>query len=411
MKKPLLIIFFILISNTTTAINIELSFWFSSGFNAKECIEEMVNEYNSIQSGIKIKAVFQGLYADMETKMLAAAVTGQLPDVVQEKFEYIDLYIEEGLIEPVDDYISEYDKNDIFPEMWNTVSRNDKIYGIPFCVNTLIFFYNADLFTQERINQESLNTWEDIIQIGKKITADEDGDGKTDRYALVFWQSGFHMYAPFLWAYGGNLLSDDGKRVVLTSNAMIQTIAMMRDLAYKYEIMPKNWTDFEGAQAFLTGKLAMGPFISGGLSYFEKNLPWSLKVTQMPSINGKRYSVLTGSALINFSNNKKKRKATNDFIFWLIDKENTIKMFERVGYLPVRKSAISSLEIKSFIRENPNFEIPIKALTYSKALPHHREYYKINQKLEDMLERILLEGSDPASELEKTEKEINSLLE
>ncbi len=115
MKKLLLIIFFILISNITIAKNIELSFWFSSGFNAKECVEEMVNEYNSIRSGVKVKAVFQGLYAEMETKMLAAAITGRLPNVAQEKFEYMDLYIDEGLIKQIDDYISEYDKNDIFP--------------------------------------------------------------------------------------------------------------------------------------------------------------------------------------------------------------------------------------------------------------------------------------------------------
>jgi len=365
----------------------------------------MVDEYNNLHIGVKVNAVFQGLYEEMETKLLAAAVVGQLPDVVQEKFEYMDLYIEEGLLPPIDDFITEYDSKDIFPQMWEAVSRSGRIYGIPFAVNTLIFFYNADAI------QELPSSWEEITEIGKKYTADDNGDGKMDRYALVFWQSGFHMYAPFLWSYGGRLFSNDGKKVVLTSDAMIKTVTMMRELAYKHEIMPKNWTDFEGAQAFLTGKLTMGPFISGGLAYFEENLPWKLKVAPMPLINGKRYSVLTGLALINFSKNKKKRRAANDFILWLVNKENTIKLFERVGYLPVRKSAVGSLEIKSFLRERPNFEVPIKELAHSRALPHHREFFKINQLLQDMLERIILEGSDPLLELQKTEKAINSALE
>jgi sn-glycerol 3-phosphate transport system substrate-binding protein len=116
-------------------------------------------------------------------------------------------------------------------------------------------------------------------------------------------------------------------------------------------------------------------------------------------------------ALVNFSRNKKKRKAANDFIFWLINKENTITMFKRVGYLPVRKSAVNSLELKAFIKKNPNFEVAINELPFSRALPHHKEYFKINQTLIDMLEKILMEGADPIVELKKTEDEINRMLE
>ena len=411
MKIIISFMLFLFISNTVIAKSIELSFWFSSGFNAKQCIEEMVNVYNNLQSKVKVKPVFQGLYQEMEIKMLAAAVTRQLPDVAQEKFEYMDLYIEEGLIEPIDDFISDYDKNDIFEELWNAVSRNNKTYGIPFCVNTLIFFYNTDLLRKKGISQEKFpESWEEIITLGKHFTTDEDGNGVPDRYAMAFWQIGFNIYAPFLWAYGGRLFSEDG-RVVLTSEAMIKTIMMIRDLVYKYKIMPMNWTDFESAQAFLTGKLAMGPFISGGLTYLEENLPWSIKVVPMPTINGNRYSVLTGLALVNFSRSKKKIKAANDFISWLVNKENTITMFKKVGYLPVRKSAVNSLELKAFITKNPNFEVAINELPFSRALPHHKEYFKINQTLIDMLEKILMEGADPIVELKQTEDEINRMLE
>ena len=44
---------------------------------------EMVDEYNSIQPDVKINAVFQGLYEEMEIKMLTAAVARQLPDVAR----------------------------------------------------------------------------------------------------------------------------------------------------------------------------------------------------------------------------------------------------------------------------------------------------------------------------------------
>ena len=103
MKKILPIMIFILIPCMIFAKDIEIRFWYSSGFNAKQVIEEMVREYNRMQSGVKITPVFQGLYQEMEIKMRAAAVSGQLPDVAQEKFEFMDLYIEEGIIKPIDD--------------------------------------------------------------------------------------------------------------------------------------------------------------------------------------------------------------------------------------------------------------------------------------------------------------------
>ena len=101
----------------------------------------------------------------------------------------------------------------------------------------------------------------------------------------------------------------------------------------------------------------------------------------------------------------------NDFIFWLVNKENTIKIYKDVGYLPVRESALNSLELKSFIREKPIFRIPIEELDYARCLPHHREYFKINQMLIDMLERIMFYEGDPLAELERTEIEINSNIE
>jgi sn-glycerol 3-phosphate transport system substrate-binding protein len=154
----------------------------------------------------------------------------------------------------------------------------------------------------------------------------------------------------------------------------------------------------------------MGPFISGGLVYFEDNLPWNLKITSFPSFAGERKLPLTGLALVNFSTNKKKRRAAHEFIMWLVNKENTITMFKDVGYLPVRKSALNSLDIQAFERTNQNHAVAIDALDHSQPLPNHREFYTINQLILEMFERIILTDADVQSELEKTEQVINAAI-
>ncbi len=407
-----LVFVFMVMVNPLFARKIEISFWHSLGFHVKEIINQMVDEYNSTHKGVKVTPIFQGLFEDMQVKMLAAAVTHQLPEVAQVQLEFMEPFITNGIIQPINSSIPSEDLEDILSPFWETVTRNGKIYGVPFCISTQVFFYNEDAFIKAGLDpNRPPDTWEEMIKMGKKLTQDTDGDGKIDRYATMFWLNGIYGIAPFLWDNGGKIFTDDGKRVNLTSDAMVKTVKMFKDLVYKYRIMPHNWTDWESGQAFLSGKLAMGGFTSAAIAYGEKNLPWKLKIALLPKVNGKRYTVLGGSALVNFARGRKRRRAANDFILWMVRKENTIKMHEEVGFIPVRKSAINSLEVKMFDRKHPNYKVPIDSIKYSKPLPNHPEFYKINKAIEEMLQRIILNDADVLEELQKTEKQINSFLE
>ncbi|HUT64509.1 MAG TPA: extracellular solute-binding protein, partial [Spirochaetota bacterium] len=147
------------------------------------------------------------------------------------------------------------------------------------------------------------------------------------------------------------------------------------------------------------------------ISYGEQNLPWKLRIIPMPALDGKRSSVLGGSALVNFAKTKKQRKIADDFIYWLVNKENTIRLHEKIGYVPVRKSALNSLEVKAFDRKNPNFKVPIDSLSFARPLPKHMEFFKINERIREMLQEIFLNASDPMAELKKAEEDINRMIQ
>ena len=412
MKKILTAVLFILVSTSIYAKSIDIVFWHSLGFHIKDVVEDMVEEYNDTHPGVKVDAVFQGLYEELQVKMMTAAVTRQLPDVSQVQFEYLETYIENGLVEPIDKYLDVALKEDIPELLWDLVIRDNNIYGVPFCVSATMFYYNKDAFVRVGLDPDKPPTnWNELIEMGKKLTVDTDGDGDIDSYAMMFWTDGFYGLAPVLWAYGGEFFNPENTRINLTSDEMVKTISMLRDLVYVHHIMPQNWTDWEGGQAFLTGNLAMGFFSSAGISYGEQNLPWELGIAPMPAINGSRQTALGGSSLLNFATKSKKKRAAHAFIEWMVSKENTIRIHEAIGYIPVRKTALNSLSLKAFHREKPNYKVTVEALSYARHLPQHSEYYKINAKLREMLERIFLQGADPLTELEKTEREINAMIQ
>jgi sn-glycerol 3-phosphate transport system substrate-binding protein len=372
----------------------------------------MIEEYNESQRDVFVKPDFQGFFEDAQVKMLTAAISGSLPEVAQVPFEYLQAYIDNGFIKPINDDVPEGLRNDVLENMWKLVERDGKLYGIPFCVFTDVFYYNENAFAKAGLDPDAPpDTWDEMVRIGKKLTRDADGDGTPDAYAMTFYLDGMYGIAPILWSNGGSFFTEDGKRVDLTSPAMRKTILMVHDLFFTHRIMSRKWTEWENAQAFLTGKLAMGWFISAGIPFSEQNLPWPLRIAHIPRFNGRRYALLSGTVLVNFSKNKKKRRAGDEFIRWLIRKENDVRFYKEIGFVPIRKSSLNSLELKAFARENPNYRVPLEALEYAQPFPHHPEFLKINQEISEMLERIILSEADPIEELEKTEGEINSMLD
>ena len=92
-----------------------------------------------------------------------------------------------------------------------------------------------------------------------------------------------------------------------------------------------------------------------------------------------------------------------------MNKKNTF-LIHKFGYIPVRHSALNSIECKAFDLQNPNYKIPIESLEYARTLHTHPELYKINRLIRAMLKEIVLGDSEPLIVLRKTEKEINEMI-
>ncbi len=314
MRTILIGIIFLFISVSLIAKPVEITFWHSLGFNIKASVEEMVIEYNKLNPDVRVKPVFQGNFEEMQIKMLSAAITHALPDVAQVQVEWIDPYIQNGIIEPIEARIQEEDRADIPQKMWELTSRDGHVYGIPFCISTTVFFYNKDMLKKAALDPEMPpSTWEEMIETGERIVEYMDRWEKGNNYAVMLWIDGFYGIAPFFWVNGGGLFSEDGEKVNLASEEMVKTMRQICDLVFVHKIMPQKWSDWEAGQAFLTGNLIMGPFTSVAIAYGEQNLPWRLGVTHIPSINGKRFTVLSGSALVNFAKKKEVKAASFDF--------------------------------------------------------------------------------------------------
>jgi len=421
MKKYILLsIFFIVLLFQTTVLlyargkikkqPIELTFWHSMSIYQGDALENLVAEYNETHKDILIKPTFQGLYNEVKTKLINSMNTGGFPDISQVAIEYLDVFIYDNKIDPITDIISEEDKKDILNQFWNGVTRNEKVYAFPFNQSVQVLYFNKDAFREAGLDPDKPpKTWNDLIEYGKILTKDFDNDGKIDQWGLMISLEGVFGFTPLIRQVGGEFLNEDKTKALFNGEEGVRVMKMLQDMEYKYKIMPLNWTLFEGTNAFLTGKIAMGPITCAGIKFAEENLPWELGITSLPYIENK--SVLLGGAgIVIFTKSSYKRRAAMDFIHWLTNKENCVIWHEKTGYLPIRKSAIDSFELKTFHKLNPNYKIPIDQLPYSRPPDFNPYLPQIDQIIRFAVEDIMINKKDPKGPLNLAAEKVNELL-
>jgi len=143
MKKPTILFFIqfllclLILSNLYAMKNrqgreIDLTFWHSMSIYQGGALESLVEEYNRTHDDVHINLIFQGLYNETKIKLVNALKTGDIPDLAQVSIEYLDVFIADGRIEPINDLIAAEDRDDILSQFWNGLMRGRDIYAVPF---------------------------------------------------------------------------------------------------------------------------------------------------------------------------------------------------------------------------------------------------------------------------------------
>ena len=109
-----------------------------------------------------------GKYKDQRDKFLLQAKSGT-PDVIEGLLEDTAVYVEKGLIEPLDSYFDRWNEKGQFIESTLAPLRiNGKLYGLPYNTNARAMVYRKDIF--EKNNLAIPQTWDELVQTARKIT-------------------------------------------------------------------------------------------------------------------------------------------------------------------------------------------------------------------------------------------------
>jgi multiple sugar transport system substrate-binding protein len=158
---------------------------------------------------------------DYRVQMATNFSSGNAQDVFWVNAEYAPEWIEEGFLEPLDEYIemSGFDTTTFFPAYQDIfVGPDGSTYGLAKDGNTIAMAYNTDLVTTAPTSLDELVASADSLK------------GQGDLKAPICVSPGLDRGLAFILAQGGSLLTADGSAAAIDSAESTAAVQWYLDL-------------------------------------------------------------------------------------------------------------------------------------------------------------------------------------
>ncbi|MGN1142037.1 MAG: ABC transporter substrate-binding protein [Oliverpabstia sp.] len=292
------------------------------------------------------------------------------------------------------------------------VTYKDKVHAFPWDAGPVGMFYRTDYFEQAGVNPEDIQTWDDLIEAGKKIEAackTPSGDPvkmipvdpkKSSLYSLIRGEFGIGVFDE-----DGNPIVDDERSI--SAMKMADKI-YDSDVALNYN----GWDEYE--QTVVNESVACIPEAVWMIGTIKDKGPqtegkWS--VMDLPKIEGGEYSCSNGGSDLAINAKTDYPEEAKDFVkFAMTDTSLQASGFEKYGLYP---SYIPSYEEEvfqkgdAFFGEGNVYEIFIENGQKVADTPISPNAQEASDAIGVAVSKILLNGED----VDKTMKDLQKELE
>lgn len=390
------------------AAAVEIEYWQYVFDTRVAAMDRLIEEFEAANPDIQVQQVTFP-YADYQTRVVAANLAGQGPDVLQLFYGWADQFIEGGLIQPLpeDVFPVEAIESEFFPIV-EAMKRDGQYYGLPTAVRSLALFWNKELFEEAGIDGPP-ETLDELIEAGKKL-AQTDAGGNLTTVGITLDMGGQdHQWwrEVLTRQFGGQPYNDDYSEVTYDEAGGAEALKWYTDMQTEHGFAQTGFMD-EGQAAFRAGRAAMtvdGTFRLGSFNTIE-DFEWG--VAELPTnAEGVRSNYASYFAnAIGAGAEGEEYDAAVKFLQYISSPEAMEIWLEVVGELPARREAALTEENLA----DPVYAPFLRALDYAHTTRFVDEAAQ-RQVTIDMANRVLLEGQDPAESIAEAAEEEQEILD
>jgi arabinogalactan oligomer/maltooligosaccharide transport system permease protein len=335
-----------------------ITIWHQMASEGRVVLDSIAQSWGR-QHGYSITVLYKET-EELRSAFQIAALAGGGPELVYGPSDQVGPFKTMNLIMPLDDlfdsdFLASFDPIGLVKFEGNLYQIADRIG------NHLCLVYNKALVPQPP------QTTDELIEIGKKLTSDSDGDGNPDNYGLVWNYTEPYFFVPWLGGFGGWVMNKSGEPT-LDTQANIDALAFLVYLRDSARIVPRE-LDYDIADAlFKEGKAAMiingpwswGGYRNAGIDFAIARIP-KVSATDkwpVPMVSPKGYS-------INKSTDPAIIPAVVELVKFLISAESQLAYTKILGTIPSNIEARES----DIVADNPIIAASISQMEVGRPMP------------------------------------------
>jgi multiple sugar transport system substrate-binding protein len=218
-------------------------------------IDQIARDFEAQNPDIKVVMEYVGYDYVHDKIVTGMAATPPGYDAAMIDVIWPDEFIKAGYLLDVTDRVTADMKNNMFPASWNGVTRNGKIYGMPWLMDVKYFMYNQNILQQAGISTPP-KTWEELVDQATTIKQ----MGLVEYPIIWSWNQKEGVVCDFtvlLFGNGGAFLDSSGKPV-FNNEKGVQVLTWMKQTLDAGLSNPASVSSDENAVEadFMAGKSA-----------------------------------------------------------------------------------------------------------------------------------------------------------
>ena len=244
--------------------------WGVENADAFVIIDRAIERFEESHPGVTVRytsGIEKKDYSEWCAKRL---LEGEMPDVFMVLDTDFNQYCSLGILQELNTFIEsdpEFQSEEIFQTAMDIGKGMEEIqYALPYEVVPTMLFVNKTLLRQEGIEMPQQDwTWDDFLEICRKVTKDTDGDGRIDQFGTYNYSWQDAMYTS-----GGSAFDNEKQNVDFSNQYVIETVKFMK------ELLALNQGENVTQEDFDAGKVAFMPLTFAEYRTY-KTYPYKIK--------------------------------------------------------------------------------------------------------------------------------------
>ncbi|MEV5026993.1 ABC transporter substrate-binding protein [Paenibacillus sp. LPE1-1-1.1] len=325
-------------AGNTPQEQVKISFMGHGSPQEKDIFTKLIKSYETKYPNVKVEYTSVPP-AEYNQKLSTLVASGKTPDVFYVSGPQFYKFAEAGTIQNLQPFLETtelFQEDNVWKQALDRYRYDGKqlgqgdLYGLPKDVGPWAMAYNKTMFEEAGVELPPAEvgkwTWDNWLDAAKKLTKDDNGDGKVD----IYGGANFTLEGA-VWASGGDFIDYGTGKVTIDTPEFANAMQWVADLRLKHNVTPspedeKAMNSYSRFVAGKVGMFPMGPWDQPG--FWDLPFEWDIAAWPVNPATGKAGTWVGSMGYSVSSKSKHAQEAFNLAAFLALDAEGQKQNYE-----------------------------------------------------------------------------------